>query len=436
MTSALAQGAITAYRSCGRLISPAAGFLLDVRAKKGKEDRLRRNERFGRASAVRPDGSLVWVHAASVGETMSVMPIIHWLIGSGHSVVLTTGTVTSAAMAATRLPAGAVHQYVPLDLAPYVARFLDHWQPRLALFVESEIWPATIVELERRGVPQILVNGRLSERSLRRWLHVGGVARALFGRLSLVLAQSTLDAGRFRRLGAAEVEAVGNIKLDCEPLPADAAELERLRTMIGSRPVFLAASTHQGEETAVARAAAALAATVPDLLAIVVPRHPNRRDAIVAELGSAGMAPAVRSDGDAITPATPLYLADTLGELGLFYRLASIAFVGGSLVPVGGHNPVEAAQLDCAILHGPHVGNAADLFAALDEADAARSVGDADELAGAVAALLADRATSGRMAAAGAALVAQARGALDRTERLIGRHLDVGEVPVAQRGAG
>ncbi|MDR3372330.1 MAG: 3-deoxy-D-manno-octulosonic acid transferase [Ancalomicrobiaceae bacterium] len=435
MTSALAQGAITAYRSCGRLISPAAGFLLEARAKRGKEDRARRDERFGRASAVRPDGSLVWVHAASVGETMSVLPIVRWLTRGGHSVVLTTGTVTSATIAATRLPKGAVHQYVPLDLAPYVARFLDHWRPQLALFVESEIWPATVIELDRRGVPQILVNGRLSERSARRWQRVGSLARALFGRLTMVIAQSALDAERFQRLGAGRIEAVGNIKLDCEPLSADAAELEQLRAMIGARPVFLAASTHQGEEAIVAEATSRLAAQLPELLTIIVPRHPNRRDDIVGELARLRIEPAVRSRGDPIGPETRLYLADTLGELGLFYRLASVALVGGSLVPIGGHNPIEAAQLDCAILHGPHIANAADIFAALDGAGAARPVADADELAAAVADLVSDGQAAGRMAALGAALIEQSRGALEKTERLIEPQLGTSVGPTSDREA-
>lgn len=423
MTELLAGSALAVYRGGGWLFSPFAGLLLDARTRRGKEDVARRGERLGRASRPRPTGKLVWVHAASVGETMSVLPLIAKLAADGANVLLTTGTVTSAAMAATRLPAGAFHQFVPLDLAPFVRRFLDHWRPDAALFVESEIWPTTLSELDRRRIPRGLVNARLSERSMRRWRIAPRVARSIFARFSLVAAQSEADAERFRALGVATPSVTGNIKFDCAPLKADSAEEERLRSLIGDRPVFTAASTHDGEEAIVAEAARRLNAQTPDLLTIIVPRHPHRSDEIAAMLRAEGLRIAVRSAGESPTQETQIYLADTLGELGLFYRLAQVSLVGGSLVPVGGHNPIEAAQLGTAIVHGPHVENARDIFGRFDKEEAALVVSDAETLAGALVTLLADGASRQRMSDRARTIVEGAQGAVDRTHVLVAARL-------------
>ncbi len=423
MADLFAERAIWAYRNCGKLLTPAAGWLLDARMRRGKEDPKRRPERLGHASRSRPSGRLTWVHAASVGETISAFPMIDWLIGAGGAVLLTTGTVTSAAIAESRLPSGAIHQYVPLDLAPCIGRFLDHWQPEAALFVESEIWPTTVVDLERRGIPQILVNGRISERSLSRWSRVERLANSLFRRFALVLAQSEADAGRFQRLGARRVEVTGNIKFDSQPLAADPEELSTLTSATAGRPVFLAASTHAGEEALIAAAHGQIAARVAGLLTVIVPRHPARAGDIEAHLTTAGLTVTRRSRGELPDGRTDIYLADTMGELGLFYRLARVAFIGGSLAPIGGHNPIEAAQLGAAILHGPHVHNFRDIFAELDRTGGARAVIDAAALAATASDLLNDRAAAGQLAATAAAIARSGRGALERTRVALVQHV-------------
>ena len=429
MTDVLAEAALIAYRGAGHLLAPFAGWLLRARARRGKEDPARRGERLGHAARPRPEGELVWVHAASVGETMSVLPVVDWLTRNGVAVLLTSGTVTSAALAQTRLPAGAFHQYVPMDLAPFIGRFLDHWRPTAALFVESEIWPTTVVELDRRGIPQVLVNARLSAKSHRRWLQAPQLARSIFSRFSLVLAQSQQDAARFAEVGVADPQVTGNIKFDCQPLAVDAAELARLRGVIGDRPILLAASTHPGEEAVIADAARRIAASVPGLLSIIVPRHPDRRADIAADLATRGFAVATRSHGADPNAATDIYLADTLGELGLFYRLAPVAFIGGSLIPAGGHNPIEAAQLQTAVLHGPHVHNAREIFAALDSGGGALMIDDAKTLAAAATRLLTSPAAAAAMAGAGADIVLSGRGALARTRAHIVDRVMVGLAP-------
>jgi 3-deoxy-D-manno-octulosonic-acid transferase len=432
MTDVLAEAALMAYRGSGHILAPFAGWLLDARTRRGKEDPQRRGERLGRPSRPRPAGSLVWVHAASVGETMSVLPVIERLTRAGLSVLLTSGTVTSAAMAAARLPPGAFHQYVPIDLAPFVSRFLNHWRPMAALFVESEIWPATVVELARRNIPQALLNARLSARSLDRWKRAPHLARSIFGRFSLVLAQSQSDAARFQELGVPDPQVTGNIKFDCQPLGVDAAELDRLQRLIGDRPVLLAASTHPGEEAVIAEAARRIAASVPGLLSIIVPRHPDRRSEIAASLSESGFTVAMRSLGRDPGSETDMYLADTLGELGLFYRLATVAFIGGSLVPVGGHNPIEAAQLQTAVLHGPHVQNAREIFTSLDSAGGALMVRDASTLADAAIHLLTTPSVALAMAKAGADMVLTGRGALDRTMTFLGERVIADLAPAPQ----
>ncbi len=415
MRDTLAETALATYRHAGRLLIPALWGMLAIRTRAGKEDPTRRGERLGRAGMTRPEGRLVWVHAASVGETLSVLALIDRLIARGATVLLTTGTVTSAGIAAGRLPPGALHQYVPLDVATYIGRFLDHWRPDLAIFVESEIWPATIAELARRKVAQVLVNARISARSARRWGRFGGIPRALFGRLTLALAQSPGDGERLVALGAREVTVTGNLKFDGAPLSADAAELARLEQAIGGRPTWLAASTHPGEEAIAAEVHLALRDRVPGLLTIVAPRHPARGDELRAQLAARGLTVASRSLGEVPSAETDVHLTDTIGEMGLIYRLAPVAFVGGSLATRGGQNPIEPARLGRAVLHGPSTFNFTDIYRELDTAQATREVADGAALAAAVAELLGDAGARGEMIARADAVVARCTGALDRT---------------------
>jgi 3-deoxy-D-manno-octulosonic-acid transferase len=392
------------YRAATRALTPALGALLAYRRARGKEDPARVAERMGRAALPRPPGRLVWLHAASVGETVSALPLIEALaaLRPGWRFLVTTGTVTSAALLPKRLPpalAGRVaHRFVPLDVPAWAARFLEGWRPDLAVFVESELWPNLIGATSARGVPMALVNARISARSAAGWARAPGLAREVLGAFRLVLAQSDADAERLRALGAA-AECWGNLKLAAPPLPADPAELAGLRAAIGARPVFLAASTHPGEEEAALAAHRALLPRFPDLLTILAPRHPPRGPEVAALAGGAPR----RSQGEG-PPAGGVWVADTMGEMGLWYRLASVALVGGSLVPHGGQNPLEPARLCCPILLGPHVWNFADIVGRLIEAGGCVSLADATGLASAVADMLTDAAAARAMVVAAAAI--------------------------------
>jgi 3-deoxy-D-manno-octulosonic-acid transferase len=330
-------------------------------------------------------------------------------------VLLTSGTVTSAAIVARRLPKGAIHQYVPLDMPAFVGRFLDHWRPDLAIFAESELWPIMIAEAHRRRIPLIIVNGRMSLRSFERWRRFPRTIRTLLSRFDLCLAQAAADASRFSALAAPRVATVGNLKFDVPPPPADEAALAALGASAGGRPIWLAASTHPGEDELIAAAHRALRERFPKLLTMIAPRHPERGDAMAGSLGEGGVTILQRSRGFLPDAGTGIYIADTLGELGLFYRLAPIVFIGGTLVRKGGQNPIEPAKLGCAILHGPHVDNFVEAFRALDEEGGARAVRDPPAMAGEVARLLADSRAAESMAAAAARAVTTLTGALDRT---------------------
>ena len=341
------------WAAAATLAAPALGLMLRARARRGKEIAARLPERRGIEAAPRPAGKLLWLHAASVGETVSLLSVLDELARQAPevSVLLTTGTVTSAELLAARLPAlglaeKVTHRFVPLDVPAWIARFLDHWRPDAAAFVESEIWPNLLAACARRRIPLMLINARLSARSFARWRRWPGIARGLLGGFASIRARGADDAARFSALGARAVRAVGDLKFAAAELPADSAALAELRAAIGARPVFLAASTHPGEEDILLAAHRRLLARHPDLLTILVPRHPARGSEIAALLG-ATMAP--RRAAATLPDAGGLYIADTLGELGIFYRLATVAFIGGSLVPHGGQNPLEAARLGAAL---------------------------------------------------------------------------------------
>lgn len=414
------------YRALTRPLTPLALLYLARRRQRGKEHPSRFRERLGYADGARPDGPLVWVHAASVGEATAVLGLIERLLDArpGLEILITTGTVTSGRLLETRLPARARHQFVPADLPGWTARFLDHWEPDLALWVESELWPNLIFGAEARGIPIVLVNGRLSARSYRRWRIWPGLIAPVLSAFDLCLVQDEHQAERFRSLGARNVEAVGDLKAAAPPLPFDPAELLRLRGSVASRPLWLAASTHAGEEELAARVHHDIAAKHPGLLTIIAPRHPARGEAIGAMLARHGLSIARRACGETVTRDTQIYLADTMGELGLFYRLAGVAFVGGSLAAKGGHNPFEPARLGCAVLRGPDMSNCAAMADALAAADAAETVSGAPALAQAVSALLADEGLRARRAAAAAGVVAAGFGILDTVSDRLAPWLD------------
>lgn len=415
------------YALTGRIASPALNLYLKRRVKRGKEDAMRLGERWGHAGVTRPEGPLVWLHGASIGEMLSVLPLIERLVeekveGRAIRVLLTTGTLTSAELAAQRLPPGAIHQFVPLDVPQAAQRFFDHWRPDMALFVESEFWPNLMREAYRRQVPLGLVNGRMSERSFTRWQKHPALVAALLAPMRFCLAQSEGDARRLEALGA-PAHFGGNLKFDGKALPVDLDLHAALARAIGRRPVLLAASTHPGEEMIVLEASAMLRNHEPDLLTIIVPRHPERGAEIAALAASGGMRPLVRSQGQLPDDLTTLYLADTLGELGLFYALASVAFVGGSLVAVGGHNPIEPARLGTPILTGPHVTNFADIYGEFIARAAALGVEDAASLAREAAQLLRDEPAREQLARNARSVAEANAGAIDTALETIRAHL-------------
>jgi 3-deoxy-D-manno-octulosonic-acid transferase len=410
---------VRAYRIATTVLEPAVIGLLYWRQRKGREDRTRLGERQGHPSRARPEGHLVWVHGASIGETLSLLPVVERLTQRGVAVLVTSGTRTSASLIARRLPPGAVHQFVPVDVPRYVRRFLDHWQPDLALVAESEIWPNMVIALDQRRIPLVLVNGRMSDRSFRRWQRLPHIIGSLLERFALCLAQTPGDAERLARLGAPRVLVSGNLKFDSAPPPADPRVVAHLSGLVAGRPVWLAASTHPGEESAVVAVHRALAQHHPHLLTIVAPRHPHRGEEVAAIAARAGLRAGRRSQGMHPDRATDVYVADTVGEMGLFYRLANIVLMGGTLAPVGGHNPIEPAKLGAAILHGPHVHNAMEIYAAVDEARGALMVKDSAGLARAVSRLLSDPALTRDMARAAADAVHALGGAVERTMQSI-----------------
>ena len=421
MTATATSPGLALYRLLTRALAPVAPILLRRRIARGKEDPARIGERLGRPSRPRPPGRLIWFHAASIGESLSVLPLIDRLLAAAPdiAVLVTTGTVTSARLMAERLPPRAVHQLVPLDHPAWCARFLDHWRPDLAIWVESEFWPNLMRAARARGLPLALVNARITEQSFRNWRRAPQMAAALLAGFSLTVAQDKASAERLRALGAPSVRRLGNLKHDAAPLRPDAGELARLQGQIAGRPVWLASNTHDGEERAAAEAHRALAAAHPGLLTIIVPRHPARGPAVAAECRALGLAVARRSAGESIAATTDIYLGDTLGEMGLYYSLSGIAFIGGTLHPAGGHNPFEAARLDSALIAGPSDFNFAEAYAAFEAAGAMQRIAGPAELAGAVAPLLADPALRRQRAAAAQAVASADSGATSRVFELL-----------------
>jgi 3-deoxy-D-manno-octulosonic-acid transferase len=415
---------ILAYRTATRLLAPAAPILLRRRGRQGKEHRDRSAERLGHAAMPRPDGPLVWVHGASNGECLAALPLIEALTAKGIHVLVSSGTVTSAELMQMRLPMGAVHQFVPIDTPAATARFLDHWKPDVGLFVDSDLWPNLILGAKARGTRLALVNARMSQRSFEGWRWARRTVGAMLAAFDVCLAQDEQIAARFRALGAPDVRVTGSLKEDAPPLACDADELARLKAAIGTRPILLASQTHPGEDETILPAHDHLRRELPDLLTIIVPRHPARGADIVMLCDQRKAAR--RSEGGAIAPDTAVYVADTMGELGLFYRLTRFAFVGGTLVPKGGHNPLEPARLHCAVMAGPHTFNSATAFAAVFAAQGlglVRTSADIVAFAGRLLANPAEAKALGDAAARGAATLG---GAVEKTiamvDLLLARH--------------
>jgi 3-deoxy-D-manno-octulosonic-acid transferase len=406
---------LSAYRIAAEVGTALAPWLLERRLTRGKENADRIAERRGEPSAQRPPGPLVWLHAASVGELVAALPLVDRIRARGFTALMTTGTVTSAELAAKRLPPGALHQFIPLDMPSFITRFLDHWRPDLALFVESELWPNLMLSASARHIPMLLVNGRMSERSYRRWRYFPKTAETLLQRFDLCLVRSVSDAKRFGALGAPRISVSGNLKFDAPALPVDTSKFAALTEATRRRPVVAAASTHPGEESVVVDVHCRLKLACPDLLTIIAPRHPERGAAIAQMSTAAGLRSASRSRGAYPTREVDIYIFDTLGELGLIYQLAPIVFMGGSLIRHGGQNPIEAIRFGSAILHGPHVFNFDEIYQELDRADAAALATDAGELTTRISAWIKDAARREAVAERAKLYVETLSGALDLT---------------------
>ncbi|MFA5041837.1 MAG: 3-deoxy-D-manno-octulosonic acid transferase, partial [Bdellovibrionales bacterium] len=331
-----------------------------------------------------------------------------------YSLLLTTGTVTAAQMIEKRLPSYAIHQYVPVDLISSVTRFLDFWQPKLAIWIESELWPNTLISLKDRNIPAILLNARMSDKSFRAWYRFRDFAKELLSSFRLCLAQTEGDRGRFVALGAKPVKCIGNLKYVSAPLPYDAEELEALRGDTKDRFLWLMASTHEGEENMALMADRVLASRHPRLLTVIAPRHAVRGDEVAELINSFGLKCARRSKSESITDETQVYLADTMGEMGLLYALCPITVLGGSFGGTGGHNPIEPAQLGSAIVFGSSMYNFSEVAREFVSSRAAIQLKNADEIASAVDLLWMDGAERQRQAEAARLLAEQKRSILNR----------------------
>lgn len=405
---------VTVYHLFTRLATPFIYLFLLKRQRDGKEDDIRFGERFGRPTIPRPEGHVIWFHAASVGESVSILPLIERIASTYPQVhiLLTTGTVSSASMIESRLPKKAFHQYVMVDHIDYVRRFLRHWRPSMAFWVESELWPNMVTETSKY-CSLYLLNARVSDRSFRKWQIFNPFARYILSHFELILAQSKRDAKRLRDIGAQEVRYVGNIKNDAPALPSDPKKMGELVSMIGDRPVWLAASTHNGEEEIVVEIHALLKEIHPHLLTIIAPRHPTRAAEIAAMVKAKDLRVARRSENVEVTSDTDVYLADTIGELGIFYRLVPIVYIGGSLVPHGGQNPLEPARLECAVVFGPHMENFSEVSRELLQNKAAQQIQDRDGLRHCIDKLLGDHHAQSDLASTAYQLVEEKAGVVD-----------------------
>lgn len=380
------------YLAISNRLTGYANRKLAARLDAGKEDPKRVDERRGIAGIARPEGPLVWFHAASVGESLSLLDLISRLRDEdpGVTILMTTGTLTSAELIKKRMPNGLIHQFAPVDARPFVRSFLEHWRPDIAIWTESELWPGMIHETHKRGVPMILLNARMSESSFRSWRWGRSMAGSLLKRFKLVLTQDEITKTRLLSLGADSqtIHVNGSLKQSAGALPYNEIDRNSIADRLGTRPVWLAASTHPGEEDIAAIAHRTARGTSHRLLLIIAPRHPDRGPEIAAKLRNDGWRTDLRSSGAEPNAETDIYIADTLGEMGLWYRLAPVSFLGGSLVDIGGHNPFEPAALGSAILHGPNVANAQESYDALNDVGATRQVSDSATLAEAVVELL------------------------------------------------
>lgn len=348
----------------------------------GKEDIKRFNERIGRPTMKRPDGKLIWLHGASVGESVSMLPLINKLLETypDASVMVTTGTVTSADVMAKRLPERAFHQYVPIDNPSFVTRFIRHWHPDLVLWFESDLWPALLSGIKRKNIPLVLVNGRISNKSFKRWQQFDFISKELLGCFTFCLGQSEEDAYRLRILGAKDSSCLGNLKYAGINPPVNKEKLDEIKTQIGNRPLWVVSSTHNDEELKIGKFLKRAGEKIPGLFTIIAPRHPGRGEEIQKQLNELDLKTALRSNNEKIDENTDVYIANTIGEVGIWYEMSPIVFIGGSLIPHGGQNFIEPSRFRDAVIVGPHMHNFTDAVNRAKKADAIIQVNDIVEL--------------------------------------------------------
>lgn len=372
------------YNNLVRILYPIAiRRYIEKRKKIGKEDVKRFNERVGRPTMARPEGRLIWLHGASVGESISMLPLINRLleIYPDAHVMVTTGTTTSAEVMAKRLPERAFHQYLPIDNPVFSARFVRHWQPNIALWFESEFWPAILSTIKRKNIPLILINGRISNKSFKRWQQFDFIIKEILDCFTACLGQSEEDAYRLRCLGAKDAMCLGNLKYAGLPIPVDEEKKAEILAQINGRQLWLVSSTHDDEEFKIGRFLKDLGKKHEGLLTIIAPRHPNRGKEIQDKLRDEyKLSTALRSAGEPVTAETEVYIADTIGEMGIWYEISPVVFVGGSLVPHGGQNFMEPSRCRDAVIVGPHMHNFTDAMARAKRADGIIQVNDVIDL--------------------------------------------------------
>jgi len=419
--------ALRLYGLATAILEPFAPLVLKARVKRAKEDPARVKERLGYSSLVRPAGPLIWLHGASVGESLSHLPLIDHLRKERPDLTLlvTSGTRTAADLLSARLPIGVIHHYVPIDAPRAVARFLDHWRPNLALFVESELWPTLIFAAHERGVSLALLSARMTKGSADGWARWPKTSKALLSCFDLIQAQDSASGERLTALGG-KVQGLANLKSLALPLDYDPAALAALSHGVAGRAVVLAASTHEGEDDIMLRAYDAIAAPKP--LLILAPRHPERGLALAKLVTDKGLTVARRAAAEPLEPSTQVYVADTLGEMGLFYRLASLAVIGGSfLAGIGGHNPLEGARLGVTMMCGDQVFNFAEVCADMERAQGLVLVASEIELMSALNDLLTHSTKAKTLGAAAARFAAQDGGQMTAIWRALLPLLPSGE---------
>jgi len=374
---------IQIYKIFIRIIFPILMITyIKKRRRTGKEHPTRFNERLGKYTHERPAGRLIWMHGASVGESVSMLPLIDKLLSEDEnlSIMVTTGTLTSAEIMEKRLPERAFHQFVPFDVPKFAKRLLDYYKPEAVLWFESELWPSLLSAIYERHIPLILVNGRISDKSFKMWQKFKFISQEILGCFTLCLGQSEQDKNRLKLLGAKRAECFGNLKYAGMPLPVDEKVFNDVQNQIAGRPVFLISSTHDNEEEQLAAHLSRLKQVISDVLVIVVPRHPHRGGEVADMFIHKGFKTALRSKGENIGAETAVYVADTIGEMGLWYKLSPITFVGGSLINHGGQNFIEPARDKDAVIVGPFMQNFSEMLMRAQAAHAVWQVHSADDV--------------------------------------------------------